>query len=124
MKNVLLVGAGGFVGSVFRYLVALAAPFTAGGFPYATLSVNLFGSFLIGFISELALSSTIISPETRLLLTTGFCGGFTTFSTAMYETMGLARDGEALYATLYVAGSIAGGMVCLLSGTLAAKIWQ
>ncbi|NTV24968.1 MAG: fluoride efflux transporter CrcB [Chlorobiaceae bacterium] len=124
MKNVLLVGAGGFVGSVFRYLVALAVPFTAGGFPYATLSVNLFGSFLIGFISELALSSTIISPETRLLLTTGFCGGFTTFSTAMYETMGLARDGEALYATLYVAGSIAGGMVCLLSGTLAAKIWQ
>ncbi|MCE1274508.1 MAG: fluoride efflux transporter CrcB [Chlorobiales bacterium] len=124
MKNVLLVGAGGFVGSVFRYLVALAVPFTAGGFPYATLSVNLFGSFLIGFISELALSSTIISPETRLLLTTGFCGGFTTFSTAMYETMGLARDGEALYATLYVSGSIAGGMVCLLSGTLAAKIWQ
>ncbi|NTV08181.1 MAG: fluoride efflux transporter CrcB, partial [Chlorobium limicola] len=118
------VGAGGFVGSVFRYLVALAVPFTAGGFPYATLSVNLFGSFLIGFISELALSSTIISPETRLLLTTGFCGGFTTFSTAMYETMGLARDGEALYASLYVAGSIAGGMVCLLSGTLAAKLWQ
>lgn len=124
MKNVLLVGAGGFVGSVFRYLVALAVPFTAGGFPYATLSINLFGSFLIGFISELALSTTIISPETRLLLSTGFCGGFTTFSTAMNETMELARDGEAMYASLYVAGSIAGGMVCLLSGTLAAKLWQ
>lgn len=124
MKNVLLVGAGGFAGSVVRYLVALAVPFAAGGFPFATLSVNLFGSFLIGFISELALSTTIVSPETRLLLTTGFCGGFTTFSTAMYETMGLARDGQAMYAGLYVAGSITGGMVSLFFGTLAAKLWQ
>jgi CrcB protein len=123
MKQVLLVGAGGFAGSVARYLVALAVPFSGTGFPFATFGVNLLGSFLIGFISELALSTTIISPETRLLLTTGFCGGFTTFSTAMYETNGLIRDGQALYAGLYVAGSLAGGMVCIVSGTLLAKLW-
>ena len=124
MKQVLLVGAGGFAGSVARYLVALAVPFAGTGFPYATLMVNLLGSFLIGFISELALSTTLLSPDVRLLLTTGFCGGFTTFSTAMYETGGLMRDGEALYASLYVAGSLAGGLVCLASGTLLAKLWQ
>lgn len=124
MKHLLLVGAGGFAGSVLRYLVALAVPFAAGGFPWATLWVNLLGSFLIGFISELALSTTLVSPGTRLLLTTGFCGGFTTFSTAMYETMGLARDGQVLYATVYVAGSIAGGMASLFCGMLIAKLWQ
>ncbi|HHE31671.1 MAG TPA: fluoride efflux transporter CrcB [Chlorobaculum parvum] len=124
MKNMLLVGAGGFVGSAARYLVALAVPFSGTGFPYATLLVNLLGSFLIGFFSELALSTTLLSPEARLLLTTGFCGGFTTFSTAMYETGGLMRDGEALYAGLYVAGSLVGGLVCIVSGTLLAKLWQ
>ena len=124
MKNVLLVGLGGFIGSMFRYLVALAVPFTAGGFPFATLTVNLLGSFIIGFVSELALSTTLISPATRLLLTTGFCGGLTTFSTAMYETMGLGRDGEALYAGIYVAASLFGGMACIFTGTLCAKLWQ
>ncbi len=124
MKGIFLVGIGGFVGSVLRYLVALAFPFTAGGFPFATLAVNLAGSFIIGFVSELAFSTALISPGTRLLLTTGFCGGLTTFSTAMNETMGLARDGQALYATMYVAGSVAGGMACLFSGTLCAKLLQ
>ena len=124
MKNLMLVGLGGFAGSVFRYLVALAVPFTAGGFPYATLAVNLVGSFIIGFVSELALATTLISPEARLLLTTGFCGGLTTFSTAMYETMALGRDGEALYAGLYVAASLCGGLFCIFTGTLCAKLWQ
>jgi fluoride exporter len=124
MKNMLLVGAGGFAGSVFRYLATLAVPFAAGSFPFATFAVNLAGSFIIGFVSELALSTTIVSPEARLLLTTGFCGGLTTFSTAMYETMGLARDAQALYAALYVTGSFAGGMACLFTGTYLAKLWQ
>lgn len=124
MKNLMLVGLGGFAGSVFRYLVAIAVPFTAGGFPYATLAVNLVGSFIIGFVSELALATTLISPEARLLLTTGFCGGLTTFSTAMYETMALGRDGEALYAGLYVAASLCGGLLCIFTGTLCAKLWQ
>jgi CrcB protein len=123
MKGVFFVGVGGLVGSVLRYLVALVVPFSGVGFPFATLTVNLAGSFIIGFVSELALATTIISPETRLLLTTGFCGGFTTFSTAMYETMGLVRDGQALYAGMYVAGSIVGGMASIFTGTLCAKLW-
>jgi len=76
---IVLVGAGGFLGSVLRYLVALAFAPAAAGFPFATLTVNIAGSFLIGFLSELAVSTTLVSPEARLFLVTGFCGGFTTF---------------------------------------------
>jgi CrcB protein len=124
MKGLFLVGIGGFLGSVARYLVALAVPFPAGGFPYATMIVNLFGSFLIGFISELSFSTALVSPETRLFLATGFCGGFTTFSAAVYETMALTKDGQMFYAGIYVAGSVLGGMVSLFSGTLCAKFWS
>ena len=77
--HILLVGAGGFLGSVARYLVALwMAPITA-VFPFATLTVNLLGSFLIGFISELALSTSLISPSTRFFFVSGFFGGFSIF---------------------------------------------
>jgi CrcB protein len=124
MRGFMLVGAGGLLGSVARYLVALAIPFASVGFPYATLTVNLLGSFLIGLISELGLTTTMLTPETRLFLTTGFCGGFTTFSTFMYETMSLARDGEMLYAGMYFAGSAVGGMIGLFFGMLCAKLWS
>jgi CrcB protein len=123
MKGVLLVGAGGLIGSIARYLMALAIPFASIGFPYATLAVNLIGSFLIGLISELGLTTTLVSPEARLFLATGFCGGFTTFSTFTYETMSLARDGQMLYAGMYFAGSAIGGMIGLFSGMLCAKLW-
>ncbi len=81
------------------------------------------GSFLIGFISELAVSSTMVSPQARLFLVTGFCGGFTTFSSYMYEGASLVRDGQLLYTGVYLAGSVIGGFAALYSGTLAAKPW-
>ncbi|MCW8796650.1 MAG: fluoride efflux transporter CrcB [Chlorobium sp.] len=119
----LLVGAGGFVGAAARFLVALVLPFIGTGFPFGTLVVNLAGCFLIGFISELSVSSSLVSPELRLLIATGFCGGFTTFSSYMYEIMSLLRDGEIFYSTLYLLGSIVGGIICLYFGMQLAKLW-
>jgi CrcB protein len=122
--NVLLVGVGGFLGSIARYLVALAMPIAGTGFPFATFTVNLLGSFLIGFLSELAVSTTLVSPEVRLFLATGFCGGFTTFSSFMYENSALIQDGQALYMALYLAGSVAGGFLALYTGMATAKLWS
>jgi CrcB protein len=120
---VMLVGAGGFLGSVARYVVALLLAPVASGFPLPTLLVNIFGSFLIGFLGELAISTTLVSPEARLFLVTGFCGGFTTFSAYMFENTVLLKDGQLFYATMYLAGSIAGGFIALYTGTLLAKLW-
>ena len=118
-----LVGVGGFLGSVARYVVALLLAPVATGFPFATLTVNIFGSFLIGFLGELAISTTLVSPEARLFLVTGFCGGFTTFSAYMFENTALLKDGQLFYASIYLAGSIAGGFIALYTGTLLAKLW-
>ncbi|WP_287372308.1 fluoride efflux transporter CrcB [Prosthecochloris sp.] len=119
----LLVGAGGFAGAVARYLVAFLLPFIGTGFPFGTLTVNMVGCLLIGFVSELSITSSLVSPELRLLLATGFCGGFTTFSSYMYEIASLLRDGEMLYASIYLFGSIIGGIFCLYLGMQLAKMW-
>jgi len=118
-----LVGLGGFLGSVGRYVVALLLAPVATGFPFSTLTVNILGSFLIGFLSELAISTTLVSPEARLFLVTGFCGGFTTFSAYMFENAALLKDGQLFYAAIYLAGSIAGGFIALYTGILLAKLW-
>ena len=119
----MLVGTGGFLGSVARYLVGLIFAPLAPGFPFATLTVNIVGSFLIGFLGELAVSTTLVSPEARLFLVTGFCGGFTTFSAYMFEHTALLKDGQLFYASLYLAGTIAGGFIALYTGALFAKLW-
>ncbi|ASQ89679.1 camphor resistance protein CrcB [Prosthecochloris sp. GSB1] len=119
---VLLVGAGGFAGAVARYFVGVALPFL-GGFPAGTFTVNVAGCFLIGLISELSITSALVSPEMRLLLATGFCGGFTTFSSYMFEAVSLLRDGEMLYASVYLFGSVACGILCLYLGMLLARLW-
>ena len=118
-----LVGVGGFLGSVARYVVSLLLSPVVPWFPFATLAVNILGCFLIGLLSELAISTTLVSPEARLFLVTGFCGGFTTFSSYMFEDTALLRDGQLFYAGIYLAGSIAGGFIALYTGTLLAKLW-
>ncbi|MBN1278547.1 MAG: fluoride efflux transporter CrcB [Chlorobium sp.] len=124
VRNLFLVGAGGFLGSVARYLVAIALPFSGTGFPFATFIVNLLGSFLIGFVSELAVSTTLVSTDVRLFFATGFCGAFTTFSSYMYENSALIRDGQVFYTSLYLAGSVAGGFLSLYFGMAMAKLWS
>jgi CrcB protein len=96
MRAVLLVGAGGFLGSVCRYLlggwVHRTWPFVS--FPIGTLAINAAGCFLIGWLAGLAEGRLFLGPETRLFLLIGVLGGFTTFSSFAYETLALARDAE------------------------------
>jgi len=80
-KNIMLVGFGSFFGGVVRYLVTrMLSVMVVSSYPFGTFAVNVLGCFIIGFVSALPVGSSL-SPNTRLLLTTGLCGGFTTFST-------------------------------------------
>ncbi|HTK38523.1 MAG TPA: fluoride efflux transporter CrcB [Pyrinomonadaceae bacterium] len=116
-RNIFLVGVGGFLGSVFRYLVTiiLARQFTS-SFPLGTLTVNIVGCFLIGILFALSEKGNLLTPEWRIFLTTGFCGGFTTFSTFSYESMKLMQDGEILYLSLNVALSVIVGFAATYLG--------
>lgn len=116
-KEMILIFLGGGTGSVLRYCVQLLmheriVPYT---FPWATFTVNLIGSFLIGLFYALSARFNF-SPEVRLLLTAGFCGGFTTFSTFSNDGIGLLK-GE-FYGTfiLYTLSSIAIGLVAVIAG--------
>jgi CrcB protein len=115
--NIILVGVGGFLGSVFRYLVTilLARQFTT-SFPLGTLTVNIVGCFLIGILFALSEKGNLLTPEWRIFLTTGFCGGFTTFSTFSYESIRLLQDGEILYLSLNVIVSVVIGFASTYLG--------
>ena len=94
MLKIVYVGIGGCIGSALRYAVSIyTTKLLTSQLPYGTLIVNAAGGFLIGFIMDLCLSSNI-STEFRLFLTTGILGGFTTFSTFSYETIGLFSAGN------------------------------
>jgi CrcB protein len=94
MTRLALVAVGGALGSVLRYLVAMAAVAWLGPtYPWGTLAVNLVGSFLIGLVQSLAVESLVVSEEARLFLSTGLMGGLTTYSAFSYETVRLAETG-------------------------------
>jgi CrcB protein len=117
MKNYLLVAIGGLIGSVARYwMQGFVADRAPSDFPYGTLLVNILGCFLIGLFFALAQERNLISPEWRILLTTGFCGGFTTFSTFSFEALALMREGNIMYAGLYVGGSVLFGFFATYAG--------
>lgn len=99
--NCLAVGAGGFVGSVLRYLCGLIPSDSA--FPFATFAINVVGSFCLAFIATLVLNGTIGNEQLSLMLRVGLCGGFTTFSTFSLESMQLMQQGDTLTAFAYVA---------------------
>ncbi len=112
LRAVLVVGAGGFVGSVGRYLLSgwvhRLLPYTA--FPWGTLAVNVSGCFLIGLFSGLADSRQLWGPELRLFVMLGVLGGFTTFSSFAYETAALARDADLARALTNIALQVALGL--------------
>ena len=103
MINIILVGIGGAIGAVFRYIISLI-PFQT-SFPFATFITNILGAFLIGIIAGAA-DRTNISPRAVLLLKTGVCGGFTTFSTFSLESWNLLSSGKIAIGAVYMALSL------------------
>jgi fluoride exporter len=117
VEKVLLVGSGGAIGSVTRYLVGgwFAGRFGS-AFPYGTYVINVTASFIIGFFLALAQVRAGIGPYWRLFVATGFVGGYSTFSTFEYESMRLLQDGEMLYGMLYLIGSMVTGLGGAVAG--------
>lgn len=124
LKLALLVGLGGFVGSVSRFL---ASSFMTKNFPslfpYGTFAVNVLGCFIIGIVYSLAEEKAIISNEGRLLLATGFCGGFTTFSAFSIENLALIKDDQYGLVLLYILLSVITGLLFTYLGTAAGKLF-
>jgi len=118
MVKILLVGTGGFLGSVLRYAVGGLAHrlFPVGFFPVGTLAVNVLGCFALGALAGLAESRSIIGAQTRLFLMIGVLGGFTTFSTFGYETFSLARDAAGLKAMTNIALNVFLGLAAVWLG--------
>lgn len=105
--NCLLVGLGGFVGSVLRYLVGFIPTGAVAAFPIKTLVINIVGSFVIGLVCTLASRlGTAMNPQLLLFLKVGLCGGFTTFSTFALESNSLIQAGNTQLAVLYAALSV------------------
>ena len=110
------------LGSMARYLAqGLALRLGASAFPAGTLAVNVLGSFLIGLVYGWSEKAGDPAPAWRLFLTTGFCGGFTTFSAFSMESISLLKSGNLSYAFLYISGSVLGGIGACLAGMLAAR---
>ena len=100
-------GIGGAIGAMTRYGVSQIPLLTMSLFPYATLAVNVLGSFVIGFVAGAASKTAVISPAAAVFWKAGFCGGLTTFSTFSLETVGLFEKKQWGIAGAYIAASIA-----------------
>jgi CrcB protein len=117
MRFVIIIGMGGFLGTISRYLSSqIIIKLLPGTFPFGTMSINICGCLLIGIFYALSEKGNILTPEWRMFLTTGFCGGFTTFSTFSYENVTLLQDGEHLFAFLYSFFSIFIGIAATFLG--------
>ena len=123
IRNILLVGLGGSIGSIARYLCQKwFSENYPHPFPWGTFIVNITGCFLIGVIYAAAEKSTVLSPQTRLLLITGICGGFTTFSTFAFENMNLLRSGDIVYFFIYTVASVVLGIAGVFGGMAIMKL--
>ncbi len=123
LRLILLVGTGGFLGTVSRFLTSrYFAAYFPSSFPYGTFTVNVLGSLLIGILYGIAEKGDFISTEWRLFLTVGFCGGFTTFSAFAAENMAMLRDNELFNFFLYTGSSIFIGLLATFAGIMLIKI--
>lgn len=124
MRNLLLVGGGGFLGSVARYYVSGWATELIHGarFPGGTLVVNIAGCLLVGLLAGLAEHAHLLSPPSRLFLLTGFLGGFTTYSAFAYETYFLGREHLLATALINVALQVVLGLGAVILGARIALV--
>jgi CrcB protein len=122
MKPLLLIGLGGGIGSMLRYLLTVSAGrWITQTFPIGTLLVNISGCLLIGLLYGLSTKYALITLEWRLFLITGLCGGYTTFSSFSYESITLFKQGEIGYFLLYTASSFVLGLLATVAGIAISK---
>ena len=123
--TILAIAAGGALGSVSRYLIAVRLYGWLGlALPWGTLTVNILGSFLLGVVLAFVEERGALGPETRSFITIGFLGGMTTFSTFIFEGWNYTRDGEILRAGLYAALSLAGAFVAFTLGHALVRVLE
>lgn len=123
MKEFIIVGIGSFFGGGLRYAVGRIVGMGAStAFPLSTFVVNIVGCLLIGMLSTIALRQGWLTPTVRLLLITGFCGGFTTFSTFISENVNLCSSGHQLMSLAYMSASIIVGIAAFWLGCMIIKI--
>jgi CrcB protein len=123
IKHILLIGTGGFIGSVARYLVSrLNTQVEWLSIPLGTLAVNVLGSFLIGFLIGVSERSPVLTVELRMFLMVGLCGGFTTFSSFSGENLMLLRNGQFLPLFLYTGLSILLGFTAVYLGYISTRL--
>jgi CrcB protein len=121
LKQVLLVFIGGGFGSVLRFLVGKYLNNAETGIPYGTFAANILGSLLIGIVLGLAAKNDSLSPNQTLFLATGFCGGFTTFSTFAYENHVFLKSGDFTSFAFYTIASFVVGFLAVFLGLYLVK---
>lgn len=123
LKSILIVGFGGFIGTVARFLIMRYFQFTSTSiFPWSTFIINIAGCLLIGLIYGISKKNDVLSPEIRLFLTVGICGGFTTFSTFSNDAFLLIREQEWIRFALYTSFSVFIGLMAVYLGRFIIKL--
>lgn len=117
----ILVGLGGFAGSVARFGLGAAAQRLSVTWPLGTLSANVLGCLIIGFIAGASAWGETLSPVARLALATGFCGGFTTLSSLIYETADMLRTEDYVHAFSYLGGTFLLSMLAFIIGLMGVR---
>lgn len=124
IRTIFYIAVGGALGSVCRFLLPkLLFGTSTGVFPWGTWLVNVAGCLLIGFLSTWLAGKASLSAVLIPLLVTGFCGGFTTFSTFSNETLGLVRASHSAVALFYQLGSVVAGFLAAYAGSLLARLF-
>lgn len=123
MRTILLIAIGGGLGSVFRYLTTVFMNrYSQLFFPYATFTANVLGCFLIGLILGLLEKNNVTNPDLKFFLVTGFCGGYTTFSTFSNENVSLMQANQIGIAFLYIALSVIVGLAATWGGLMMSRL--
>ena len=122
IKTIVLVGMGGGVGSILRYLTAvLVNKYFNGAFPLATFLINIVGCLIIGILMSAVERYTWADDNFKYVFITGFCGGYTTFSAFANENVFLMNTGQSLVAFSYIAASVVAGLFCVWLGMVLGK---